>query len=137
MRLLSKLAVASTIAAIFTTAAHAQFMRVAVPFKFSAGTQVLPAGEYTLKVDHAKNNIAVLSVDGKTGCFIPMQTTFERPALDRGRLEFAKYGNAHFLHRILPSGTSAAAELFTSRAEREASKRNTTREVAMVYGMSR
>lgn len=137
MKLFTKLAVISTLAVIFTTSAYAQLMRVAVPFNFHAGTEMLPAGEYILNLDQARQRITVVSLSGDRACYIPMKVTVPRTQMETGFLQFSRYGTAHFLHRVLPSGISVGAELFASRAEREVASRNTGREIATVYGLSR
>ena len=57
----TKLAIASALCAVvFTTAAQAQGVRVTVPFKFRAGSAVVPAGDYAVQVDRAHGRVTPL-----------------------------------------------------------------------------
>ena len=97
--------------------AHAQTPRFTVPFDFTVGNQVLPAGTY--QVSYATQN--VILIQSKGGRFHAMTTTL---ADDKesygGELIFAKYGNQYFLHEVLCADVAMNVEIPKSRLEKQA-----------------
>ncbi len=108
---------AATLISMGSACAHAQTPRFTVPFDFTVGNQVLPAGTY--QVSYAtQNTILIRSKDGR---FHAVTTTL---ADDKesygGELIFAKYGNQYFLHEVLCSDVAMNVEIPKSRLEKQA-----------------
>jgi hypothetical protein len=97
--------------------AHAQATGFKVPFDFTVGNQVLPAGTY--QVSYATNNaILIRSQDER---FYAFTTTYSAdPSTSGGKVVFTKYGNQYFLHEVLCSALSMNVALPTSRLEKRA-----------------
>lgn len=123
MKLLSKLAVTSAVLALtFVSIANAQTMRVSIPFGFSAGDKVLPAGEYRVELNRSANRMLVNDVNGKDGCFLAVKVYRESGAVERGSLIFNRYGDRYFLAQVNAPGASQEALVFSNRTERESAK---------------
>ncbi len=127
----SKLAIAGAVFAFASIAAQAQTMRVSIPFKFHAGSELLPAGDYQVSIDQQSRHVTINGIDNKAGCFLNFKTGLLGNEVAKGRLVFHAYGSAHFLQRVEPRATEGV-ELFTSRAEREMAKMNPAPEVSTV-----
>ena len=82
-----------------TSFAQSKGVQADVPFDFTVGNQLLPAGAYTIKTESAgliaiKNNgkpIAVFTLVDRDGAKAP----------NGGKLMFHKYGDQYFLSEIL------------------------------------
>ena len=108
---------AATLISMGSACAHAQTPRFTVPFDFTVGNQVLPAGTY--QVSYAtQNTILIRSKDGR---FHAVTTTL---ADDKesygGELIFTKYGNQYFLHEVLCADVAMNVEIPKSRLEKQA-----------------
>lgn len=106
-------------------AQDANLMRTHIPFAFLAGEQMMPAGDYMVRIN-STHQVADLS---------PLQTTDVRrvalkPASSRrpartgeeGVLTFVKYGDKYVLRGIWPHGGAMGEEVRTSKAEIELAK---------------
>ncbi len=125
----SKLAVAGAMFAFASIAAQAQIMRVSVPFKFHAGSQVLPAGDYEVRIDQASRRVTVANLDGRAAGFHNFKNSVIQNESNRGSLVFHAYGDSYFLHAVRPK-MADGAEMYTSRAERETARSLPLREVS-------
>ena len=99
--------------------AHAQAPAFKVPFDFTVGNQVFPAGTYRVKATNATNTtILIRSRDDR---FYALTTTYPAdPSTGVGKLIFAKYGNQYFLHEVLCSEVSINVEIPMSTREKQA-----------------
>src|SRR5690242_4156277 len=94
--------------------AHAQTSAFKVPFDFTVGNLVLPAGTYQVSYAHltyaSGNEILIQSKDGR---FHAMTATFadDKESYGVGKLIFARYGNQYFLHEVLCSDLFMNAEI--------------------------
>jgi len=98
--------------------------RFTVPFEFAAGTQVLPAGEYSISPALSDRNDRILlrSHDGRT-----VTTVFAVPVKSQGAssqttLVFKRYGERYFLSQFWTQGSALGREVPASSAEQEARK---------------
>jgi hypothetical protein len=99
-----------------TSFAQSNGVRANVPFDFTVGNDLLPAGTYTIKPQSAaviviKNHdkpIAVLSLVHQDG----------NKSTNGGKLTFHKYGDQYFLSEILSDGANMNVEIPTSKAEK-------------------
>jgi hypothetical protein len=110
---------AATLISMGSACAHAQAPRFTVPFDFTVGNQVLPAGAYQVSYSATKTAILIRSRDDDR--FHAFATTYPAdPSTSGGKVTFAKYGNQYFLHEVLCSAVSMNVALPTSRLEKRA-----------------
>ena len=113
----------------FVTLASAEAIpagRFQVPFQFLAGDKVLPAGDYTVKIDSASNRMELHSWGGSAGLLL----TADAPHRDltgspKGKLVFNRYGNVLALSEMWRYGSSYGHRLPASRLEREIARKGT------------
>lgn len=104
--------------AMGSACAHAQAPRFTVPFDFTVGNQVFPAGAYQVSYSATKTAILIRSQDERFHAFT---TTYAAdPSTSGGVVVFRKYGNQYFLHEVLCSALSMNVALPTSRLEKRA-----------------
>ena len=108
---------AATLISLGSACAHAQAPGFEVPFDFTVGNQVFPAGTY--QVSHAtQDTILIKTPDGHFHAFT---TTYPAdPSTSGGKVVFTKYGNQYFLHEVLCSALSMNVELPKSTREKQA-----------------
>ena len=97
---------------------HAQTVGFKVPFDFTVGNQVFPAGTYQISYYSTKNAILIRSNDERFHAFIA--THLADPSTRDGEAVFSKYGNQYFLHEVLCSAVSMNVALPASRLEKRA-----------------
>jgi hypothetical protein len=75
-----------------------------VPFDFSVGQQVLPAGEYTFTAQNQA--LRIQSKDGRTNVVtLPQRTLGASHIWSDVKLTFRRYGNQYYLSQVwFPSG---------------------------------
>jgi hypothetical protein len=102
--------------------AHAQNIRVNVPFQFNAGDQLLPAGTYIVKTRFAVSSsgdsflIAITDLHGKIWKFVHTLPIESSQAQDKGKLVFTCYrGDACLLSQIWAQGDSAGLQVAIGR----------------------
>jgi hypothetical protein len=98
--------------------AHAQASGFTVPFDFTVGNQVFPAGNYQVSYYPTKNAILIRSQDERFHAFTA--THLADPSTRDGEVVFTKYGNQYFLHEVLCSALSMNVAVPTSRLEKRA-----------------
>jgi hypothetical protein len=98
--------------------AHAQASGFTVPFDFTVGNQVFPAGNYQVSYYPTKNAILIRSQDERFHAFTA--THLADPSTRDGEVVFTKYGNQYFLHEVLCSAMSMNVAVPTSRLEKRA-----------------
>ena len=90
-----------------------------VPFAFSAGRTVLPAGKYTISVVNPSSDRTVLqirSVDGRASAMILTNTVSGSPA-DNAKLVFERYDNLYIFTTAQMAGASTSFSALHSKAE--------------------
>lgn len=93
-----------------------------IPFEFSAGSQTLPAGEYTVRVTNPASDqrvVQIRSLNGSKHAVLQMHSV-NGPAKDGARLVFHRYGERYFLAQAWTAADSIGMEAPRSRAERGA-----------------
>ena len=103
--------------------AHAQAPAFKVPFDFTVGNRVFPAGTYQVSYSATKTVILIRSQDDNR--FHAFAITYPAdypadPSTSGGKVIFTKYGNQYFLHEVLCSALSMNVALPTSRLEKQA-----------------
>jgi len=109
---------AATLISMGSACAHAQTPRFTVPFDFTVGNHVLPAGTYQVSYNAAKTAILIRSQDDRFHAFIAIHPA--DPSASDSEAVFTKYGNQYFLHEVLCDAVSMNVELPTSRLEKRA-----------------
>jgi hypothetical protein len=109
---------AATLISMGSACAHAQAPAFKVPFDFTVGNRVFPAGAYQVSYSATKTAILIRSQDERFHAFT---TTYPAdPSTSGGKVIFTKYGNQYFLHEVLCSALSMNVALPTSRLEKRA-----------------
>jgi len=99
-----------------TSFAQSNGVRATIPFDFTVGNKLLPAGTYTIKeqsehvimIQNQDKPIAVLSlVDGDSN-----------KSPNGGKLKFHRYGSQYFLTEILCDRANMNLEVPTSKTEK-------------------
>ncbi|MGB9419229.1 MAG: hypothetical protein WCB58_23160 [Acidobacteriaceae bacterium] len=98
--------------------AHAQAAGFKVPFDFTVGNQMLPAGTYQVSYYAPKSAIMIRSEDGRFHAFTAIHPA--DPLTRDSEVVFTKYGNRYFMHEVLCSALSMNVALLTSRMEKQA-----------------
>lgn len=92
--------------------------KVNIPFEFSVGRKVLPAGEYTVK-HLAQTAMAIQSVGGRASEIFLTLDARAGSARNESSMVFNRYGDQYFLSTIWTTGNDTGRQLVESRAERE------------------
>ncbi len=131
-------AIALVACVVFVTLAsapsHAQILvKADVPFEFSAGQGMLPAGNYAI----TQNGIqaAVTLSSGRRGVQIMLPQTIEfLDHQDATKLVFHRYGDQYFLAEIWSGLDGSVRKLNVNPQERQLAKSGISPQVAVVYG---
>jgi hypothetical protein len=124
LRALTMLSLVATLMVVGVTApAAAQTfnqIRFDVPFEFSDGTSVFPAGKYTIRPISANTNagISITSEDGKAfGLHMCYSAEVTSPK-NETTLVFNRYGDRYFLSQVWTAGETSGLQLPKSSMER-------------------
>jgi hypothetical protein len=98
--------------------AHAQAPEFKIPFDFTVGNLVLPAGTYEISYYAPKSAIVIRSEDGRFHASTAIQP--DDPSTRDNEAVFTKYGNQYFLHEVLCGAVSMNVALPTSKLEKGA-----------------
>jgi len=99
-------------------------IRVDVPFEFSAGQRVFPAGKYTIRQAGVSTNglIQIRSEDGKASVFLSTHYAQSVQSRDESALIFHRYGDQYFLFQVWAVGETIGLEIPKSSMERQAAR---------------
>ena len=132
---INKVALAITVfALLFAVSASAETMRANIPFGFHTTNAMLPAGEYTLRLEPGSHWLAVSNREGFK-CYVPIITSGNKVVPGNGQIIFHQYGESYFLNAVQTNGSEVALTFAASKAEREAAK-GVDRQIAVVRGVS-
>ena len=111
-----------TFAAVPAAADSFGSIRVDVPFEFSAGHSVFPAGKYTIQPAGviSKGVIRITSEDGKTSGVLLTISAESIESKDETALIFHRYGDQYFLFQVWVVGDTIGLEIPKSSTERQA-----------------
>jgi len=101
--------------------AYAQAPAFKVPFDFTVGNQVLPAGTYQVSYasETSENGILIRSKGERPHA--ALITTYPAdPSTRDDEVVFTKYGNQYFLHEVLCGAVSMHVALPASKPEKQA-----------------
>jgi hypothetical protein len=120
-RLLMVLTTLSLFVTLTAASVYAQsdmHLKVNIPFEFSVGNEVLPAGEYTVRYV-AQSALVIQCFDRNASQIFWTFGARSSKTRNESSLVFHRYGDEYFLSTIWTSGNDTGHELFKSRAERE------------------
>lgn len=127
---MSKRKVLLAVAALLIAAGSAygqSIMAVTVPFSFFAGSHNLPAGDYTIELNHETNTVTVRS-NGRSGninTIVMLASTGQQITNpDKSYALFNRYGSQYFLTQVWREGVGQT--LPRGKLEREFASRRTT-----------
>ena len=97
-------------------------MRANIPFEFSVGDKLLPAGEYRIQQVNPSSGLATLQIVDANGRARVLVRVQSMRAGDKSRtaLVFNRYGGNYFLSTLAIEGATDAWQAPRSRAERGA-----------------
>jgi hypothetical protein len=95
-------------------------IRVDVPFEFTDGRSVFPAGKYTIRpiAGAAKAGISITSEDGDASVFHLCFNAEVTMPKNQTSLVFNRYGDAYFLSQVWTAGETIGLQLPQSSRER-------------------
>jgi hypothetical protein len=108
-------AVASTFGVGHAFAQQEYQLRTNIPFNFTVGNKVLPAGHYTI-LPVRDDQIEVQSQDGQTAV-LSAAYPHSDPLLRNAVLVFNRYGDEYFLRQVDAGATSVNQNLPLSKSE--------------------
>lgn len=118
-----------------TVPSHAQILiKANVPFEFSAGHGMLPAGEYAI-TQNGIQSVVTLSL-GRRGVELMLPKSTEwLDHQDATKLVFHRYGDEYFLAEIWSGLDGSVRKLNVNPRERQMAKAGISPEVAVIYGL--
>ena len=93
-------------------------LKANIPFEFSVGKTMLPAGEYTVSYS-AQGLLIIQSEDRRVSQAFMTLSTQANTARDKSSLVFNQYGDQYFLSAIWTAGDYIGQVLRKPQAERE------------------
>jgi hypothetical protein len=106
-------------------------MTVTVPFEFAAGDKIVPAGDYTVRMDMERNTIVLLG-EGQTQLVLLTNRKESRTAPQRGMLVFQRYGATSFLAEVWTQDNSTGRTLTASAREKELAQKRQPEQILVV-----
>jgi hypothetical protein len=111
----------SLLAMLTATSVKAQsnlHLEVNIPFEFSVGTKVLPAGEYTVRY-MAQGTLVIQSGDRHVSQVFNILSTQAGTGRDESSLVFTRYGDQYFLSKIWTAGDNIGHMLRKPHTEKQ------------------
>ena len=113
-----KYVVMMVLALLMGVAAHAQtgLARTTVPFEFSIGGTVLPAGEYQISKVGEKF-VLIENLEGAAGVKLVLDKPIQKLQSQQPKLVFHKFGEKYFLAEAWLAYSESGYEFYTSKEE--------------------
>jgi hypothetical protein len=102
---------------IGSISAQERAVKANVPFDFTVGNKLVPAGTYTISSESP--NVVLIRNDGRHVAIFSSAYTDGKQS-NTGKLVFHKYGDQYFLSEVLCSSVDLNLEIPTSKAEKRA-----------------
>ena len=99
-----------------TSFAQSTGVRANVPFDFTVGNKLLPAGTYTIK--EQSNHVILITNHDKPIAALSLVNGDSNRSPNGGKLKFHRYGSQYFLSEILCEQANMNLEVPTSKTER-------------------
>ena len=109
-----------------TSFAQSSGGRATVPFDFTVGTKLLPAGTYTISPATENETVIVIRSHDKAFAALSLVHQDDNKSPNGGKLLFHKYGGQYFLSEILCDQADMNVELPTSKREKRAQLQQAT-----------
>jgi hypothetical protein len=93
--------------------------KITIPFAFSVGNKMMPAGDYLVTLPTAQVNVLRLQRRNGPGSIILMAFSVMRQTSDDSKLVFRRYGQKYFFAQAWFDGDKAGLQALTSRAEKQ------------------
>lgn len=119
IKLFASVAIAAVLAVVPALAQTPTIIKADVPFDFSVGGKVLPAGEYTVTERTGSSAILVRSADSAESVFVLAMWSSKKAGDENTAMVFHRVDNHYYLSGIKVEGESFGRELVKSPAERE------------------
>jgi hypothetical protein len=100
-----------------TSFAQSNGVRANVPFDFTVGDKLLPAGTYTIK--KASDQLIVITNHDKPIAMLSLVNQDSHRSPNGGKLMFHKYGNQYFLSEILCEWANMNLQVPQSKMEKK------------------
>jgi hypothetical protein len=118
LSLMIVLALATAVAS--ANAQTANKVIASVPFEFSVGYKLMPAGEYAVRsLASAGDAVMIQSADAKLSALRQTEATVQLKNNNHARLVFHRYGERYFLAEVWNGAGNTGRQLFKSQEERE------------------
>jgi hypothetical protein len=113
-----------TLAAVVALASVSGFAQsssilASVPFEFTVGRTVLPAGDYTVQGISSLSRVRFQTTSLDPTAFVAAIRAVRSSAQDQPTLEFHRYGSTYFLARVWWASSTEGLEFPTTKAETE------------------
>jgi hypothetical protein len=100
-----------------------QGVKADVPFAFSAGDQMFPAGEYTV-INAGSSGVLTIRQTGGSGKMTVSHAAARSGPADKTKLVFHRYGYRYMLSQIWVAGNSQGVQLPRTKLEKELAARS-------------
>jgi hypothetical protein len=113
-----------TVAGLSTAQAQssgAPRLSINIPFEFSVGNKILPAGEYTISCTNPASDLKVLqlrSSDGSASVLVRTNSVIGKTQA-AAKLVFNRYDNRHFFAQAWLPGDNSGMQVVKSRTEKQ------------------
>jgi hypothetical protein len=107
-----------------TSFAQSNGVRANVPFDFTVGDKLLPAGTYTIK--EQSEHVIVIKNHDKPIAMLSLVNGDSNKSPNGGKLMFHKYGSQYFLSEILCDGANMNLQVPQSKAEKRTALQEAT-----------
>jgi hypothetical protein len=104
---------------------------VTIPFEFTAGDKVLPAGEYSVQLNPERGTV-VLRGEGVKPLMLLTVRQESRSAPQRGQLVFRRYGASFFLGEVWSQDNATGRRLVPSAGEKELARKQQPGQILVV-----
>lgn len=95
-------------------------VRANVPFSFTVGSKVLPAGEYNIgSISSNTHTLLVKANDGKASMIVNSNSAQSLEGAQKTKLVFNRYGSQYFLAAVWTQGSTSGFQLPKSSREKE------------------
>jgi len=106
-------------------------MTIVIPFVFTVGDKLLPAGDYTVLVNQESGTV-VLRQEGQDPLMILTNRKESRSAPQRGKLVFQRYGTGVFLAEVWSQANATGQTLTAGAREKELARHKQPEQILVV-----